>query len=38
VVERAECTAENVMVSRHTHARLQRDMKGLMQELTEKVR
>ena len=38
MVERAECTAENVMVLRHTHAWRQRSMKGLMQELMEKVR
>lgn len=33
-----EFAVENVMVKRHTHARLQRYVKGLVQELTEIVR
>ena len=33
-----EFAVENVMVQRHTHARLQRYVKGLVQELTEIVR
>ena len=33
-----EFAVENVMVERHTHARLQRYVKGLVQELTEIVR
>ena len=33
-----EFAVENVMVQRHTHARLQRYVKGLVQDLTEIVR
>jgi hypothetical protein len=33
-----EFAVENVMVEQHTHARLQRYVKGLVQELTEIVR
>jgi hypothetical protein len=33
-----EFAVENVMVKRHTHARLQRYVKGLVQDLTEIVR
>jgi len=33
-----EFAVQNVMVARHTHARLQRYVKGLVQELTEVVR
>jgi hypothetical protein len=33
-----EFAVENVMVKRHIHARIQRYLKGLVQELTEIVR